>query len=233
MDVRAIADDALAEATGRAHRKDEVLAGTGGPAGNARLTAWTGLVLLVLFAAELVTLLDVRGLVSWHVAIGVLLIPPALVKTGSTGWRIVRYYAGNRPYRTAGPPPLLMRLLGPLVVVFTLAVLGTGVALILAGRGSLFTVAGRPVDVLFLHKAAFVVWAVVTGLHTLGRLIPALQLTVLKAREPRRVPGPYQRATVLGLTLLVAGAATALTLALVDLTPWHTPEHRPGDFRLR
>ncbi len=123
--------------------------GTGGPAGNARLTAWTGLVLLVLLLAELVTLLDVRGLITWHVAVGVLLIPPALLKTGSTGWRIIRYYTGSRPYRHAGPPPLLLRVLGPLVVLFTLAVLGSGVALILAPRGA--TPAG--VDVLFLHKA--------------------------------------------------------------------------------
>jgi hypothetical protein len=69
------------------------------------LTAWLGLVLLGLFGAELVTLLDLRQL-SWHVAIGIALIPPALLKTGTTGWRIVRYYTGNRPYRRAGPPPI-------------------------------------------------------------------------------------------------------------------------------
>src|SRR5436305_10441279 len=126
-------DDLVATATGRAHRADPVLSATGGPAGNARLTAWLGLVLLVLFGAELVTLLDVRGLLSWHVAVGVLLIPPALAKTASTGWRIARYYAGHRPYRAAGPPPMLLRLLGPLVVLSTLAVLGSGLLLILVG----------------------------------------------------------------------------------------------------
>jgi hypothetical protein len=72
-------------------RTDPVLAGSGGPAGNAVLTAWTGLTLLVLSVAELLTLFDVRGLISWHVAIGALLVPPALVKTASTGWRIARY----------------------------------------------------------------------------------------------------------------------------------------------
>src|SRR5215471_16465349 len=135
MDVRSLTDPVVAEATGRTHRHDEALPG-GGPAGNARLTAWVGLVLLALFAAELVTLLDVRGLVSWHVAVGIALIPPALVKTGSTGWRIVRYYTGNRPYRRAGPPPLLLRVLGPLVVLTTLAVLGTGVLLLVVGAGA-------------------------------------------------------------------------------------------------
>ena len=71
--------------------------GRGVPPGNARLTAWTGLVLLVLFLAELVTLLDVSGLISWHLALGVALGPPALLKTTTTGWRVVRYYTGTGP----------------------------------------------------------------------------------------------------------------------------------------
>src|SRR3954452_15080190 len=110
--VKTALQEAGATALGREHREDPVLPGSGGPAGNARLTAWTGLVLLVLFLAELVTLLDVRGLISWHVALGVLLIPPALLKTASPGWRILRYYPGSRPSREAGPPPLLLRVLG-------------------------------------------------------------------------------------------------------------------------
>src|SRR5689334_6912276 len=129
----ALGEPVFEQAIGRQHRRDPVLPRTGGPAGNARLTAWTGLVLLALFLAELVTLLDVHGLMSWHVTIGALLIPPALLKTGSTGWRIVRYYRGNDAYRAAGPPPLLLRVLGPLVVFSTLAVLGTGIWLIVVG----------------------------------------------------------------------------------------------------
>src|SRR5689334_3326598 len=104
--LEALGTEVLVEAVGRGHRKDAVLAGSGGPAGNARITAWTGLVLLVLFLAELVTLLDVHRLIAWHLVIGALLVPPALAKTASTGWRIVRYYTGSRPYRDAGPPPM-------------------------------------------------------------------------------------------------------------------------------
>jgi hypothetical protein len=58
-----LAAELVDEATGRSHRSDAATGRTGGPAGNARLTAWPGL-LLVLFLAELVTLLDVRGLIS-------------------------------------------------------------------------------------------------------------------------------------------------------------------------
>src|SRR3954470_16344669 len=186
--LRAEAEDVLAEAVGRGSRHDPVLPGSGGPAGNARLTAWTGIVLLVLFLAELVTLLDVRGLISWHVALGVLLIPPALLKTASTGWRILRYYTGSRPYREAGPPPLFLRVLGPLVVAATLALLGSGIVLIALGEDRSRTSVLLGVTWVDLHQAMFVVFAVVAGLHVLARLVPALALTTRKVRERIGLP---------------------------------------------
>ena len=202
----ALGEPVFEQAIGREHRKDPVLPRTGGPAGNARLTAWTGLVLLVLFLAELVTALDVRGLMSWHVTIGALLIPPALLKTASTGWRIVRYYRGHHAYQVAGPPPLLLRVLGPLVVLSTLAVLGTGILLILLGpdrsRSGL-------IDASFLHKGSFVIWAAATGLHTVVRLVPAVQLTV--SGKKGSVPGRVSRVAV----LLVACAAAAVVAVAV------------------
>jgi len=222
------------EATGRGHRTDPVLAGSGGPAGNARLTAWTGLVLLALLLAELVTLLDVRGLISWHVAIGVLLVPFALVKTATTGWRILRYYAGARPYRSAGPPPLFLRVLGPLVVAATLAVLASGIVLVAVGdeRGhaALFTALGQRIDWESLHQAAFVVFAVVTGLHLLARLVPALTLVSARvrravgARPAGSVPGAPRRVTALAATLVAAAVAAALLLPLAS--GWHGDDHR-------
>ena len=231
MDIRTVTDQLVGEATGRAHRDDEVLPGGGGPAGNARLTAWLGLVLLGLFGAELVTLLDLRQL-SWHVAIGIALIPPALLKTGTTGWRIVRYYTGNRPYRRAGPPPMLLRVLGPLVVLTTLGVLASGVLLIVIGapasRRPLLTVAGHTLDALSLHKATFVLWAGATGLHVLARLVPALHMTIARRlgpdaslRPPRSVPGRARRVGAITLTLAVAAVAAVVALAVVDVNAWH------------
>jgi hypothetical protein len=207
--LRETADTAL----GRGHRADPVLPGTGGPAGNARLTAWTGLLLLVLFLAELVTLLDVRSWISWHLTIGVLLVPPALLKTATTGWRILRYYAGNAPYRSAGPPPMLPRLVGPLVVLSTLALLGTGLALVLVGesgsRHTLLSVVGQRVDLLTLHQAAFAVWAVVTGLHVLVRVLPAWQA----GTRGSRVPGDVWRAVALFAIGALGVAAMGWVLA--------------------
>jgi hypothetical protein len=60
-----------------------------GVAGNARLTAANATVLLVLLAAEGVTVLRVRQLLSPHVFIGVVLIPPVLLKVASTTWRLI------------------------------------------------------------------------------------------------------------------------------------------------
>jgi hypothetical protein len=223
--------ETVSVALGRAHRDDPVLTGTGGPAGNAALTAWTGLVLLVLGVAELLTLIDVRGLISWHVAIGALLVPPALLKTVSTGWRIVRYYAGSAAYAEAGPPPLLLRLLGPLVVVSTLALLASGVVLVWLSedrsRQALFTLLGFRVDWITVHQAAFAVWATVTGLHLLGRIVAAVRLTFLADRS-RGIPGAPGR---LAVWLVVAASATILAVVLVRADDsWHHDRFReePG-----
>jgi len=158
-------------------------------------------------------------------------VPPALLKAATTGWRIIRYYTGNRAYRSAGPPPMLLRVLGPLVVLTTLAVLGTGLALVAvgpdAGRAPWFYVGGRlAVTVLVLHKATFVLWAVATGVHTLARLVSAVR----QISSGRAVPGRVVRVAVLVLTGLVAIAAAVVVLRLsgawINLPP--PLHHRHG-----
>lgn len=199
--------DVVATALGRSERLDPVLAGTGGPAGNALLTAYLGLVLLVLFFFEGLTLLDVRGLITWHVALGALLVPPALAKTVTTGWRIVRYYAGQPEYRAAGPPPFVLRLLGPLVVLTTLVLLGSGVLLVLVGQDSarqpFLDVLGVRLGWLDLHKGIFWFWFAAMAAHVLSRAWPALRLAIRRSG----IPGIGYRVTGLGLSLVVAAAA--------------------------
>ncbi len=128
---------------------------------NTRLTAMVGAVLFVLLAGEGVTILRVHSLLSAHVFIGMLLIPPVALKIASTAYRFVRYYSGAPAYRRRGAPPLFLRLLGPLVVVLTVAVLGSGVALLVAGAS------WRP-SLLLLHKASFVIWFGAMALHVLA-----------------------------------------------------------------
>ena len=64
---------------------------------------------------------------------------------------------------SAGPPGLVLRLLGPVVVLSTVGLFGTGVALALLGPGTGY--------VLLLHKASFVVWLGSMSLHVLGHVL--------------------------------------------------------------
>ena len=209
--------DLLATASGQAHREDPVAPRTGGPAGNARLTAWLGILLLAAFAVELFTLVSLQQLVSVHIFVGTLLVPLALLKTATTTWRMIGYYAGAARYRQAGPPPVLLRLLGPAVVLTALAVLGTGLALIALGRDATYspfaTIGGFVIDPFTLHKVAFVLWLAVTGVHTLARLVPAVQLVVNRGDATRRVPGAPARLGLLTATLAVSVVAGAVVLS--------------------
>jgi hypothetical protein len=91
-------------------RASAVAGRSGGTDGNERLTGSTGAVLIVLFAVEGLTVLSLSTLLSWHVFIGVALIPPVLLKLGSTGYRFVRYYAKSEAYVRKGSPPLPLRV---------------------------------------------------------------------------------------------------------------------------
>ena len=145
----------------------------GGTAGNERLTAATAVVLLVLLAALGVTIVRIGGLLKEHMFLGMLLIGPVLLKMASTGYRFARYYTANPRYRAKGPPPTVMRLIAPIVVVSTIAVFATGVALLFAGPGSRGTLGP-------LHKITFIVWIAFTALHVLGHIVElpgALQRT--------------------------------------------------------
>src|ERR1039457_2419233 len=132
-----------------------------GTEANARLTSSTALVLLVLLAVEGVTVLRVGSLLTLHVFIGMLLVPPVLVKLASTFWRFAKYYTGSREYREKGPPPVALRLLGPFVALTTVILFASGILLLVgpkAWRG----------DMMLFHKASFVVWFACMTVHVLA-----------------------------------------------------------------
>jgi hypothetical protein len=95
-----------------------------------------------------------------HVLVGALLIGPVLLKIASTGYRFVRYYTGSLPYVRKGPPSPVLRLLGPFVILTSVAVLGTGIVLGIVGPGN-----GQW---MFLHKASFILWFGVMTIHVLN-----------------------------------------------------------------
>ncbi len=154
-----------------------------GADGNERLTALTGAVLFVLFAAEGVTIVFLRPLISIHFFVGMLLIGPVALKVCSTGYRFVKYYTGAPDYRRKGPPALLLRLLGPVVVLTSLAVIGTGIGLAL----------GKPGHGLMLlaHKASFVLWFGAMTIHVLAYIwrVPGLVSADLRAARGRHAAG--------------------------------------------
>ena len=174
---------------------------------NARLTGSTAAVLLVLLAAEGVTILSIRPLLSAHVFIGMLLLPPVLLKIGSTTWRFARYYLGDPEYRRKGAPPPLLRLLGPIVVVLTVTVLATGIALLLAPLSMRSTL-------LLLHKGSFVVWLIVMAVHVLGHLLDTARLAPRDwyHRTRRQVKGAGARQW-----LVASSIAVGLVLGAVML----------------
>lgn len=125
----------------------------------------TGAVLFGLFIAECLTLLNIGNLLTLHVFLGMLLLGPVSLKIGSTLWRFTRYYTGSAPYVRKGPPAPLQRVTGPFVILTTVAVLGTGVALAIEGPGN------GPWD--RLHHMSFLLWAAVMVVH-LASYVPKL-----------------------------------------------------------
>jgi hypothetical protein len=163
-------------------------------------------VLLALLAALGVTIVRIGQLLNVHLFLGMALIGPVALKMGSTGYRFVRYYTANPPYRSKGPPALEMRLLAPLVVISTVVVFASGVVLLAVGPSSRST--WYPI-----HKDSFFVWLGATSLHVLGHL--ADLPTALRA-DRRGGPWSGSGSGRGGRAITLAGALVAgLVLALL------------------
>jgi hypothetical protein len=203
--------EAASSACRRDDRRAPAVDRSGGVEGNARLTATTAVVLLLLLATEGVTIVFLRPLLSVHVFVGMLLIPPVALKLGTTGWRFLHYYAGSRPYRSKGRPHLLLRLLiAPGVVVSTFALFGSGVALLVVGPGGGI--------VLGLHKASFVLWFGAMTVHVLAYALKLPELARADWRRATRLPAARLRLVGVILALLAGAVLAAATLHLAN--PW-------------
>jgi hypothetical protein len=190
------------------------------PDGNERLTATVGLVLVVLTLIELATLvLGLGQLLSVHVFIGLVLIPPILLKLASTGWRFTRYYTRSEAYRLKGAPQIAMRMLAPLLVAATVVLFASGVAIGLL-HGHALSIARQ------LHGPASVVWMIVVGLHVLVYLRRAL----LRAKEDVTAS---TRASVRGakarLYLLAGAIVAGIVVGVATLPAEHRWLHLPDN----
>lgn len=179
-----------------------------GAAANERLTAAAAAVLFVLLFVEGLTLLKIHSLVAIHVIIGLVLVPPVLVKLGSTSWRFVRYYTGRTDYVRKGPPKALLRVLAPFLVLTTVVLFASGIALVVVHQNNLHD------WVYAVHRDVFVVWFVILAVHVLAYMwqVPGiLRRDVSQRRSYRRVnPGGRLLRLWLVSGSIVAGVALAV-----------------------
>jgi hypothetical protein len=141
-------------------------------------------------------------------------------------YRFGHYYAGDPPYAEKGPPHPLLRVTGPLLVLSTLALLGTGIALVALGRD-----VGR--QYLWLHKATFFLWAALLAVHLLGHTVETVPLATADWQERRRgtaaaarLGGARSRAVLLVVTLVVGVVLGVASLGWVGT--WHHFMHHLG-----
>ena len=173
---------------------------------NARLTATTAVVLLILFAAELATvLLGARTVLTAHVVVGLILVPPVLLKIASTSWRMLAYYRGDAAYREKGPPALALRILGPFFVFLTVLVFGSGAGLVLTPHHfhSSF---------LIVHKASFYLWLATLLIHLAAHVKGMVRGAAADALRHTRIEAGARtrQLAVAGSVLLGGGLALAL-----------------------
>jgi hypothetical protein len=218
----------------------------GGTEGNERLTVIMGALLIVLLVVLGVTIVFIGRLLWWHLFLGMALIGPVCLKVASTGYRFVRYYTADPPYRHKGPPPPALRALGPVLVGLTAIVFATGVALLLIGPSSRGTL-------VLVHKVSFICWVVVVAVHIAGHLPEMIRFTRV-SRQTRaelnelraRLPGfggaaePPVSAPIPGSAgrwlSVAAGVVLGLGLAallLPDFSAWTSAQglfHHHHDF---
>ena len=185
----------------------------GGPDGNRNLTALLGALLLAGILAELATLvLGLQQTLAVHIFIGVALIPIVALKLASTGWRMIRYYTRSPAYRAEGPPKPFLRGIAPLVVGSTVALLGSGVGLVLAGPNAQSFRA--------VHSASFALFLVVMSVHAAAHLPKLRRSAFADWASGRRAQGHAVRRGI-AVFGVVAGGALAVA-ALQSAGPWLT-----------
>ncbi len=176
-------------------------------AANERLTAAAGAVLFVLIFFEGVTLLDISGLIAMHIIVGLVLIPPLVVKLASTGWRFIQYYAGHPDFVRKGPPGAFLRALAPFLILTTVILFASGVALVV--------VHPPPRWLYELHRFDFVAWFFILAVHVLTYVwqVPGVMRRDLSRRRRYRQTSP--RGRLLRLWVVAVSVAAGALLAAV------------------
>jgi hypothetical protein len=166
-----------------------------------------GSLILPLFVVAFLTVLQAKsGLLSVHVAVGLVLAAVVGVKLSSVIYRMLAYYRGVTPYRHRGKPASSYRLLGGTLGVLMVLLLGSGLVL-LVGPSSAHAAA------LQIHKLSGYLTVIPIALHLVAHLREALLLgTGDLRRRALTVPGATARWALLAGALVLGGAmAVVLT----------------------
>lgn len=170
---------------------------------NRRMTTGAGLLLVPLLIAAGATGLAIPGSRPLpHLAVGLVLAPPLVLKLATAGYRFARYHLGDPGYVAAGPPAPGLRWLASPLILAVLVLTVSGVALWLEPPAG-------AVDVWqALHRISFLVFGACAGIHVVLHLLraPTLELE-------RRLPGGGVRILYLATSMLLGLALAAAGLA--------------------
>jgi undecaprenyl-diphosphatase len=192
------------------HRTDpERPAADPGPEGNRRLTSLVGAIQLGVLAVVILSGVFFGSVPGLHFFASFVAIPLTVLKLGSTGYRFAHYYLRNGPYRAAGPPTVIPRLLSPLLVISALVAFATGVALFAMGttHGTVAT----------LHTDSAVVFIVAVLAHVAAHARTAWTASAAELGSAPTVRGSGAR---WGTLLAVTVAGLVLAAGFTFTYPW-------------
>lgn len=188
-----------------------------GVEGNARMTALLGAALLVAFLAEGVTILSVNQLFTWHVFIGLFIVPVVCAKLATTGYRFFKYYRGAASYRTKGAPHPVLRITAPLLVVSTISLLAAGIVALAVGP--------RHSDTwITVHQGSAIAWVSLAAIHVIGHALETWRLTAAEVRADPPLAGRGPRTAVAAAGLVVGILLGVASLGWTDA--WQGREQR-------
>ncbi|HEY6791893.1 MAG TPA: hypothetical protein VI365_31710, partial [Trebonia sp.] len=104
---------------------------------------------------------------------------PVTLKAASVIYRFARYYTGSQPYQRKGPPQPLLRLIGPVIILLTACVFGSGIMLAVTGPSHGY---GGPGQWLTIHRLSFIAWLFFTAIHVLTYVWRLPRLLAAEAR---------------------------------------------------
>jgi hypothetical protein len=180
----------------------------------ARSSALLGMLILFFSIAEIVTVAFLPEALILHIAIGSILGVLIIVKLILNAYRYLGYLKHDHDFRQAGTPRLIMRILSLPLVVTTIVVLGTGMAMVLTGPTAFATSFLATAHALFA-----IIWLGLLGYHTFGYWHRSARSTTRELDRIRSKDTQALARLILAATTVI-GAVTLMLLLLPLSNRW-------------